>query len=66
LERALVSSIEPGLVGLLGYDSLRIPRLRGWAVDAHHDQQIRPNSKAWEHLDDLEALPGQLRAALGD
>jgi hypothetical protein len=64
LERALVANIAPDQLGMLGYDSLRLPRLVGWEVAAHLDSQIGPSEKPFSHLD-IQALPSKLKSALG-
>ena len=63
MERSLVAHTTLALVGMLGNNSLRIPGLMGWAAQVERGAQ---NQRPFGHLADIEAIPGQLRAAVGD
>ena len=65
LERAPVAHLEPGLLGMLPYEKLRVSGLCGWVVAAHLDEQTPPCDKPFAHLADIEELRGKLRSALG-
>jgi hypothetical protein len=53
------------VLSMLPYVQIRVPGLYGWVVAAYSD--LEPSMlQAVAHLDDIDAMPGQLPAALGD
>jgi hypothetical protein len=65
MERALTTAICPDLVGKLPCGSVALPGLKSWAVIRFQNSDTPPSEKPFAHLPDIEALPSQLRSALG-
>jgi hypothetical protein len=69
LERALVKALAPDKEGYLPYGHLSVAGLVGWgAISAQAQLEgepaPKPNTKPFEHLDDLDGLTEQLGTAL--